>query len=71
MQDLKNCQLCEHSKVEKLTENAVELSEGKSQARLLGGLGKILLGNLEVADSEHVVGNETFHRTRPVLDRKC
>jgi hypothetical protein len=30
-----------------------------------------LLGNLEVADSEHVVGNETFHRTRPVLDRKC
>lgn len=54
--------------VETHTQNTVEAAKGKGQTRLAGSLGKVLVLDLEVANVESVLGDETLHATRTVAD---
>lgn len=48
--------------------DAVEPAEGKSEARLRGGLGEVLVLHLEVANLEDIVGDEAAERAGSVAD---
>lgn len=50
------------------SKNTVESAKGKSQARLAGGLGKVLALNLEVANGQDVVGDEARQAAGSVVD---
>lgn len=50
------------------TQDTIEATESESQTGLLGSLGKVLALNLEVADLDIIVGDETRQATGPVVD---
>lgn len=50
------------------TEDAVEAAKGKGQTRLAGGLGEVLLLDLDVADGNVVLGHEAGQAARAVVD---
>jgi hypothetical protein len=54
--------------LESKTEDTIELSEHESKSRLLGGLSKGLLLDLETCNGNNILGEETAHGTRTVLD---
>lgn len=52
------------------TENAVKATEGESQARLAGGLAKVEVLDVDIADGEGILGDKTLHLTGTVADLK-
>lgn len=52
------------------TQNTVKATKGEGQARLVGGLGEVLILDGNVANRYSVAGNEALKTTRAVLDRK-
>ncbi len=52
------------------TQNTVEATESKSQARLVSGLGKVGVLDLEVTNGDNVVGDEASQAARAVVDLK-
>lgn len=50
------------------TKDAIKAAKGKSKAGFAGGLGKVLILDLEVTDGENIVGYEASQATRAVMD---
>lgn len=50
------------------TEDTVKLAKGESKTGLRGSLGKVLTLDLQVADGQDVVGHDTLHGARTILD---
>ena len=48
--------------------DAVEPAESKSETRLRGGLGKVLVLDLEVTNLEDIIGDEAAERTGSIAD---
>ena len=60
--------LVDGDSVESETEDTVEATEGESQPWLLGSLSEVLTFDLQIADGEVVVGDETLHAAGAVVD---
>lgn len=52
------------------TENTVKAAEGKGKAGLASSLGKVLALDLDVADSDDIVGDETLQAAGSIVDLK-
>jgi hypothetical protein len=50
------------------TEDTVEATKGESQTGLLSGLSEVLVLDLEVADGDNIIGDETRQAARSVVD---
>lgn len=50
------------------TENTIEFTKGKCESGLLGSLGKVLVLDAQVTDSDGVLRNESLKGARSVLD---
>lgn len=60
--------LVDRQPVKAQAEDAIESTKGERQARLLGSLGEVLVLDLDVADLNDIVGNETRQAARAVRD---
>jgi hypothetical protein len=60
--------LVDRNRIEAQTQDAIETAKGESKTGLAGGLGEVLLLDLQVSDLHDVLGHETREAARAILN---